>query len=166
MRIKRRCFFFTPPLSCAYFYFVNNENIWPHNVLKLHSHIRTPWNSNNDQDLSTWIGEQPCMQMNLGHFSRNADIHIIPGKLSKINVHAWLFSNPRGKVLFLFKSMGQICPLALIIIRICPHGLENNHAWKWFTDNFPEIIHIYALLENCQKSICMHRCLPIYVERS
>ena len=28
---------------------------------------------------------------------RNADIHIIPGKLSKIHLHAWLFSNPHGK---------------------------------------------------------------------
>ena len=72
----------------------------------------------------------------------NADISVIPGKFSKIHFHAWLFSNPGGKVLFLLKSMGQICPLDLILLRTCPHGLENNHACKWFSDNFPGIIHM------------------------
>ena len=50
-----------------------------------HSQIRTPRNSNNDKDLSTWIEKQPCMQMNFLQFSRNADIYIIPEKLSKID---------------------------------------------------------------------------------
>ena len=56
------------------------------------------------------------------------DIGVIPGKLSKIHLHAWLFSYPRGKIAFLLKSMGQICPLDLRLLRTCPHGLENNHA--------------------------------------
>ena len=43
---------------------------------------------------------------------------------------------------FLLKSMWHISPLGLILIRTCPHGLENNHASKWFSDNFPGIIHM------------------------
>ena len=72
------------------------------------------------------------MQMDFWQFARNADIHIVPGKLGKIYLHAWLFSNPRGKVFCLLKSMGQICSLDLILLRTCPHGLENNHACIWF----------------------------------
>ena len=37
---------------------------------------------------------------------------------------------------FLPKSMGQICPLYFILLMACPHGLENNHAWKWFSEKF------------------------------
>ena len=132
----------------------------------LHSQIRNPWNFNNDQDISTWIGEQPCMQMDFWQFSRNADIHIIPGKLSKIHLHAWLFSNLCGKVLFLLKTVGQICPLDFMLLRTCPHGLENNHVCKWPSDNFPGIIHMQEFLENYQKSICINSCSPIHVERS
>ena len=90
----------------------------------LHSQIRTPWNSNNDYDLSTLIREQPCMQMDFWQFYRNADIHIIPGKLSKTHLTAWLFSSPSGKVPFLLKSMRQICPLDFVLLGTCPHGLE------------------------------------------
>ena len=113
------------------------------NTNMLHSQIRTPWNSNNDYDLSTWVGEQPCMQMDFWPFDRNADTHIIPGKMSKIHLHAWLFSNSREKSLFLLKRLRQICPLDLILLRSCPNGLENNHACKWFSDNFPGIINMY-----------------------
>ena len=73
---------------------------------------------------------------------QDADIRIIPGKLSKIHLRAWLFSNPLGKVIFLLKSMGQICPPDWIRLSTCPHGLDNNHAFKWFFDNFPGIIHM------------------------
>ena len=67
---------------------------------------------------------------------------------------------------FLLKSMGQICPLNLILLRTFPCGLENNHACKWTSDNFPGITHMSAFLENCQKAICMHGCSPIHKERS
>ena len=53
------------------------------------------------QDLSPWIGEQPCMQIYFWQVSRNADICVIPGKLSAIHLHIWLFSHPQGKVLFI-----------------------------------------------------------------
>ena len=46
--------------------------------------------------------------------------------LSKIHLHTWSFSKPRGKVLFLCKSMGQIRPLDLILLKICPHGWSPN----------------------------------------
>ena len=69
--------------------------------------------------------------------SRNADVCIIPGKLYKIHLYVWLFFSPCGKVPFLLKSMGQISPLDLILLKTCPHGLENNHACKLFSDNFP-----------------------------
>ena len=44
----------------------------------------------------------------------------------EILLHAWLFLNPRGKVLFLLKSMGQIFPLVLILLRT--YG-----KYKWLT---------------------------------
>ena len=46
------------------------------------------------------------------------------------------------KVIILLKSMGQIFPLDFILFMTCSHGLENNHASKWFSDNFPRIIHM------------------------
>ena len=97
--------------------------------LRLHSQIRTTWNSNIDYDLSSWIGEQQCMQMDFWQFFRKSDICVILDKLSEIHWHAWLFSNPRGKVFFLLKSMGQICFLDLILLRTFHHGLESNHAF-------------------------------------
>ena len=100
-------------------------------IYMLHSQIRTPWNSNNDQDPSMWIGEQPCTQTDLRQFSRNAYICIIPGKLSENHPHAWLLYNPRGQVPKSIKSRGQICPILLRRKRTFPRGLENNHACKW-----------------------------------
>ena len=52
------------------------------------------------------------------------------------------------------------------MIRTFPCGLENNHACKWISDNFPVITHMPALMENCRKSICMHGCSPIHKEKS
>ena len=40
---------------------------------------------------------------------------VIPGKLSEIHLHAWLFSNPWGKVLKNIKSRGQIGPYVPIL---------------------------------------------------
>jgi hypothetical protein len=132
----------------------------------LHSQIRTPWNSNNDLDLFTWIGEQPCMQMDFRQFSRNAYIHIIPGKLSENHLHTLLFSNSCGQVRKSINSRGQICPILLRRKRTNPRGLENNHECKSSLDNFPGIIPMSAFLENYQKSIGMQGCSPIQVERS
>ena len=53
------------------------------------------------KDISTWIGEQPCIQMDFEKKSRNNRYVIIPGKLSEIHLHARLFSNPCGKVLII-----------------------------------------------------------------
>ena len=39
---------------------------------------------------------------------------------------------------FFLKSMGQICPLDLILLRTCQQGLENNHACKCFLAIFQE----------------------------
>ena len=52
------------------------------------------------------------------------------------------------------------------MIRTFPHRLENNHACKWISDNFPGMLTYVLFLENCLKSICMHGCSPIHVERS
>ena len=134
--------------------------------LMLHSPIWTPWNTNNDFDLSTWIGEQPCMQMDFWQFSRNAYICTIPGKLSEKHLHAWLFSKPCEQIFKSIKYSGQICPVLLRRKKTFPCGLENNHACKWILDNFPGIVHMSTFLEKCQKSICMHGCSPIHVERS
>ena len=84
----------------------------------------------------------------------------------KTILHAWLFSNTCGQVLESIKSRQQICPILLRRKRTFPHGLENNHECNGILDNFPGIIGMSAFLENCQKSICMHGCSPIHVERS
>ena len=42
------------------------------------------------------------MQMYFRKFSRNNTYVSIPGKLSQIQLHEWLFSNPCGKVLIIF----------------------------------------------------------------
>ena len=51
------------------------------------------------KDLLPSIRKQQSIQMDFWQFSRNADICVIPGKLSEIHLHAWVFSHPRGKVL-------------------------------------------------------------------
>ena len=124
----------------------------------LHSQIRTPWNSNNDLVLSTWIQEQPCMQMDFWQFPR------IARKFSEIHLRAYLFSNPCEQVLKSIKSRRQICPIILRRKRTFPNGLENNHTCKWLMDNFPGIICMSVFLK--KKSICMYDCSPIHVERS
>ena len=110
--------------------------------------------------LYLWIGEQPCIQMGFWQFARNADVCVIPEKPSEFHLHAWLFSNPQGKVLKSTKSRGPICPILLQRKRTFPHGLDNNHACELISDNFQKF------LENVQKSICMHGCSPIHEERS
>ena len=52
------------------------------------------------------------------------------------------------------------------IIRTFPHGLENNHACKWTSDNFPGMLTYVLFLENCQKTIYIHCYSPIHVDRS
>ena len=42
-----------------------------------------------------------CMQSVFLQFSRNNTCVWIPGKLSELHLHAWLFSNPHGKVLII-----------------------------------------------------------------
>ena len=135
-------------------------------LVMLHSQTRTTLNSNNDFDLSFWIGEHQCMKMDFWQFFRNAEICVIPGNFSEIHFHAWLFSNPRGKILNSIKSRGQICPILLRRKRTFPHWLDNNHASKWTSDNFPGILTYVLFLENCQKFICLHGCSPIHEERS
>ena len=51
--------------------------------------------------------------MDFWQFQWNADVCVIPGKLSEIHLHAWLLSNPGVKVLKSVKSRGQICPILL-----------------------------------------------------
>ena len=52
------------------------------------------------------------------------------------------------------------------VIRTFPHALENNHACKWTSDNFPGMLTYVLFLENCQKTICLHGYSPIHVNRS
>ena len=61
------------------------------------------------KDLLPWIGEQKYIQMDFWQFSRNADICVIPGKLSEIHLHAWVFYNPREKVLIIVGI--SCCPI-------------------------------------------------------
>ena len=72
--------------------------------------IRTIWNSNNDYDLSLWIGEQQCIQMNFWQFFRNANISVIPGKLWEIHWHTWLFSDRRERSFFFLKVWDRFVP--------------------------------------------------------
>ena len=73
----------------------------------LYSQLRTTWNCNNDEDLTSWIGDQPCMEKDFWQFARNNTYVSIPGKLSEILLHAWLFSNLWGKIIFLFLKYGR-----------------------------------------------------------
>ena len=68
------------------------------------------------------------VQMDFCKFSRNNRYISNPGKLSKIHWHAWLFTSPWGKVIFLFKSMGQIGPLNFKLLRTFFPGLERNNT--------------------------------------
>ena len=52
------------------------------------------------------------------------------------------------------------------MISTFPHGLENNHAFTWTSDNFPGMLTYVLFLENCQKTICMHGYSPFHVDRS
>ena len=52
------------------------------------------------------------------------------------------------------------------MIRTFPHGLEDNHACQWTSDNFPGMLTYVIFLENCQKTVCMHGYSPIHVNRS
>ena len=52
-------------------------------------------------NLSTGIGDQPCMQMDFRKFSMNNMHASISEKLSEIHLHAWLFSNSCGKFLII-----------------------------------------------------------------
>ena len=96
--------------------------------------------------------------------SRNADICVIPGKLSENHLNAWLFSNPRGQVLKSIKSMGQICPIP--IKKDLSIWIEEQPCLQMDFRQIPGIICILAFLENCQEFICMHGCSLIHVERS
>ena len=78
-----------------------------------------------------------------------------------------------SEVYFLSERRGHICCTLRsglheipTVIRTFSHGLKNNHAYKWTFDNFPVMLTYELFLENCQKSICMHGCSPIHVERS
>ena len=51
------------------------------------------------------------------------------------------------------------------MIRTFPHGLENIHACKWISDNFPLMLTYILFLENCLKPICLHGCSQINMER-
>ena len=53
------------------------------------------------KDLATWIGEKPCMEIDLRQFSRNNTYVNIPGKLSETHLHVWLFSNSCAEVLII-----------------------------------------------------------------
>ena len=52
------------------------------------------------------------------------------------------------------------------MIRTFPHGLENNHACKCTSDNFPGMLSCVLFLETCQKIICTQGCAPFHVDRS
>ena len=67
--------------------------------------VSSKLNLGNKITLSEWIGEQPCMQMDFRQFFRNDMFVSISEKLSEIHLHAQLFSNPCGKVLFNSKML-------------------------------------------------------------
>ena len=50
--------------------------------------------------------------------------------------------------------------------RTFPHGLADNYASKWISDNFTGVLTYVLFLENCQKYICLHGCSLIHKERS
>ena len=64
----------------------------------------------------------------------------VDSPLSEIHLDMLLLSNPGEKVLQSIKSRGQGCPILLRRKRGFPHGLENTHAFKLISDNFPGML--------------------------
>ena len=83
------------------------------------------------------------------------------GKLSELRYNVSLVSNRGQKVMKRRKIMGQICPIAFLAFLTFFTGLENNQTSKFGFDNFPRMVTYILCVENCQKYILMHSCLPI-----
>ena len=79
------------------------------------------------------MGEQPCMKMGFGQLSMNNMYVSIPGKLLEIHLHAWLFSNPCGKVLIIVGISWstdlrvQLMPMKIIYV-ICERTLIQSEG--------------------------------------
>ena len=127
-----------------------------------YSLIRTTWNSTIIQTFPPRLEKKQSWKWTSDNFL--GIIHM-SAFLEKIQFHAWLYFNPWGKVLFLLKIMGQICPLDWILLRTFSPGLESNNKYKWISDNFPGMLTYVLFLESCQKYICMHCFSPILEQR-
>ena len=77
------------------------------------------------KDLFTWIGEQPCKQMDFLQFSRKNMYGSLPEKLSEIHLRAQLFSNSCGKVIIMV-GISWSLDLRVKIMSISKI-LEKNH---------------------------------------
>ena len=85
----------------------------------------------------------------------------IVGKIQDQHLSAWLFSNPGDKVQILVESTGLICPVVLHLFWTLSPGLENNHAFKYWSCIFPTILTYIIRLENYQNNISVYGCSPI-----
>ena len=111
------------------------------------------------------------MLMDFWQFSRNNTYVDIPGQFSEIHLHAWWFSNPLGNVFFLPKTMKQICPLALILLRTSPlillrtfpHGKTCMQIDLWQFSRNDTYVSIPGKLSEI---IYMHGCSPIHKKLS
>ena len=116
-----------------------------------------------------WIGEQPGMQMDFWQFSRNADICVIPGKLSEIHFYAWLFSDAWGKVL---KSIKSRVPFPWIGEQPCMQmdfwqfsrnadicGIPAISSWTFFHKcDIYNLIHVFIHVKKTFKALPYQMC--------
>ena len=64
-----------------------------------------------------------------------------------------LFHRYNFQAILMLHSQIQKFQQLSTMIRTIPHGLEDIHACKWISDNFPELLTYVLFLENCFKSI-------------
>ena len=142
----------------------------------LHSQIWTPWNSNNDQDLTS-SHLKSFLEPAVPPIRLFLMINMMPLKRCVVKVNyftALLRNEARNKFLMSgpWLSVAKLRPLSFACTFkqlwdsvTFPHALENNHACKWTSNNFPGMIIYVLFLENCQETMCMHGYSPIHVDR-
>ena len=58
------------------------------------------------------------------------------------------------------KTVGQIYPMIFLAFQTFSPGLENNETPKFGFESFPRMVMYMLCVENCQRLILNHSCLP------
>ena len=85
----------------------------------------------------------------------------VVGKLADQQFNVSLFSNTGEKVLILFESRGQICPIVFLLFKTYSPGLENNDTLQCWSHNFPTTLKYVVRSETCLNNISIYGGSPI-----